>query len=125
MTEPSTPLTGIKCVACRGDEPTLTDQELAALTPRIPDWEVVEIDGVKRLRRAFRFKDFASALRFTDQVGAIAEEEGHHPALLTEWGRTTVSWWTHKIRGLHRNDAIMAAKTDRLFAGEAAPLDLG
>lgn len=125
MTEPSTPLTGMKCVACRGDEPTLTDQELAALTPQIPDWEVVEIDGVKRLRRAFRFKDFAESLRFTDRVGALAEEEGHHPALLSEWGRTTVSWWTHKIRGLHRNDAIMAAKTDRLFAGEAGPLDLG
>ncbi|CAN5817156.1 4a-hydroxytetrahydrobiopterin dehydratase [soil metagenome] len=124
MTEPNAPLTGMKCVACRGDEPTLTDQELAAMTPQIPDWEVVQIDGVNRFRRVFRFDDFASALRFTDQVGALAEEEGHHPALLTEWGRTTVSWWTHKIRGLHRNDAIMAAKTDRLFQGEAAPLEL-
>jgi 4a-hydroxytetrahydrobiopterin dehydratase len=67
-----------------------------------------------RLERAFKFKDFAEALAFTIKVGEIAEAEGHHPALLTEWGRVTVTWWTHKIRGLHRNDFIMAAKTDHL-----------
>ena len=86
------------------------------LKPQIPDWQLVEVDGVKRLMREFRFVDFAQALAFTDAVGEIAEEEGHHPALLTEWGRVTVSWWTHKIRGLHRNDFIMAAKTDALDA---------
>ena len=85
-------------------------------TPQVPEWDLVEIDGVKRLRRVFTFDDFPQALAFTNAVGRIAEEEGHHPALLTEWGRTTVSWWTHKIRGLHRNDFIMAAKTDELRA---------
>ena len=103
-----------KCVACRSDAPTVTDAEAAELHSYVPDWELVEVDGVKRLRRVFRFPDFAQALSFTDAVGAAAEEEGHHPALLTEWGRTTVEWWTHKIRGLHRNDFVMAAKTDRL-----------
>jgi len=105
-----------KCVACRRDAPTVTDAEITELHPQIPDWELVEVDGVNRLRRVFTFDDFAQALRFTDEVGAVAEEEGHHPALLTEWGRTTVSWWTHKIKGLHRNDFIMAAKTDELYA---------
>jgi len=118
MSEPieidETSLTGMGCVACRRGEPTLTDEEIAAYSDQVPDWDVVEVDGVKRLRRAFDFPDFATALRFTDRVGAAAEEEGHHPALLTEWGRTTVSWWTHKIGGLHRNDLIMAAKTDDL-----------
>ncbi len=109
------PLVGMRCVACRRDEPTVSDAELADQRPQIPDWEVVEIDGVKRLRRVFTFPDFAGALAFTDRVGALAESEGHHPALLTEWGRVTVSWWTHKIGGLHRNDLIMAAKTDELF----------
>jgi 4a-hydroxytetrahydrobiopterin dehydratase len=109
-------LTGMKCVACRRGEPTLTDDEIAAWRDQVAHWEIVEVDGVKRLRRVFRFGDFASALRFTDAVGAVAEQEGHHPALLTEWGRTTVSWWTHKIGGLHRNDLIMAAKTDALYA---------
>jgi 4a-hydroxytetrahydrobiopterin dehydratase len=109
-----TSLTGEKCVACRRDAPTVTDAEIAELQPQIPDWELVEVDGVNRLRRVFAFDDFAQALEFTNAVGAIAEEEGHHPALLTEWGRVTVSWWTHKIRGLHRNDFVMAAKTDEL-----------
>ncbi len=113
---PPPPLARQRCVACRRDAPRVTPEEVAALSPQIPDWELVEVDGVPRLVRAFRFPDFAAALAFTDLVGALAEAEGHHPALLTEWGRTTVSWWTHKIRGLHRNDFVMAAKTDELAA---------
>lgn len=108
------PLTQTRCVACRRDAPTVTPEEIAELHPQVPDWDVVEVDGVPRLQRAFTFDDFAQAIAFTDAVGAIAEEEGHHPALLTEWGRVTVSWWTHKIKGLHRNDFVMAAKTDEL-----------
>ena len=107
-------LTAERCVACRRDAPTVSEAEIAELRPQIPEWELVELDGVKRLRRVFSFDDFAQALDFTRTVGALAEEERHHPALLTEWGRTTVSWWTHKIKGLHRNDFIMAAKTDAL-----------
>jgi 4a-hydroxytetrahydrobiopterin dehydratase len=76
---------------------------------------VYEKDGIKRLERTFKFKNFVQALEFTNQVGGLAEEEGHHPALLTEWGRVTVTWWTHKIKGLHRNDFIMAAKTDKQY----------
>ena len=112
-------LAGMKCVACRRDAPTVTDEEIAELRPQISDWDLVEVDGIKRLSRAFAFDDFAQALEFTQRVGEIAEDEGHHPALLTEWGRTTVNWWTHKIRGLHRNDFIMAAKTDRLYDRES------
>jgi 4a-hydroxytetrahydrobiopterin dehydratase len=107
-------LTEQKCVACRRDAPTATDEEIAELHPQIPDWDLVELDGIKRLQRVFPADDFAEALAFTSQVGELAEEEGHHPALLTEWGQTTVTWWTHKIKGLHRNDFIMAAKTDEL-----------
>jgi 4a-hydroxytetrahydrobiopterin dehydratase len=104
-----------KCVACRRDAPTVTEAEIAELHPQVADWELVELDGIKRLTRVFAFDDFAQALAFTDRAGALAEAEGHHPALLTEWGRTTVTWWTHKIRGLHRNDFVMAAKTDELI----------
>jgi 4a-hydroxytetrahydrobiopterin dehydratase len=103
-----------RCVACRRDAPRVTDEEIAALKPLIPEWELVERDGIQRLERVFPFPDFSAALVFTRRVGELAEAEGHHPALLTEWGRVTVTWWTHKIRGLHRNDFIMAAKTDRL-----------
>ncbi|MDR5682656.1 MAG: 4a-hydroxytetrahydrobiopterin dehydratase [Armatimonadota bacterium] len=105
----------MKCSACRGGEPTLTDDEIAQLHPQVPDWQVVERDGIRRLERVFRFKDFAEAMAFTHRVAEIAEAEGHHPAILTEWGRVTVTWWTHKIRGLHRNDFIMAAKTDEVY----------
>ncbi len=84
------------------------------LTPQVPDWKIVERDNIRRLERAFRFKNFAEALSFTNRVGALAEAEGHHPAILTEWGQVTVTLWTHKIRGLHRNDFLLAAKIDLL-----------
>jgi 4a-hydroxytetrahydrobiopterin dehydratase len=107
-------LSEMKCTACRRGEPTLTEEEIAELRPRVPDWLLVEREGIKRLERVFEFRNFAEALAFTNGVGEQAEEEGHHPALLTEWGRVTVTWWTHKIGGLHRNDFVMAARTDDL-----------
>jgi 4a-hydroxytetrahydrobiopterin dehydratase len=79
-------LTQMKCTACRGGEPTLTDAEVEELRPQVPDWRIVERDGVKRLERAFTIDDFAQALAFTNRVGEQAEEEGHHPARQTEWG---------------------------------------
>jgi 4a-hydroxytetrahydrobiopterin dehydratase len=103
------------CEACRRDAPRLTEEEIAELGPVIPEWTLVEVDSIKRLTRTFSFDNFADALDFTNRVGAIAESEAHHPAILTEWGRVNVSWWTHKIRGLHKNDFIMAAKTDALL----------
>ena len=105
-----------RCVACRRDAPRVTPEEIAALQPQIPEWTIAEHDRVPRLQRTFRFPNFASALAFTVRVGEMAEAEGHHPRLVTEWGAVEVAWWTHKIRGLHRNDFIAAAKTDRLAA---------
>ncbi len=111
-----TTLVSMKCEACRKGAPTVTDAEIAEYHPQVSDWQLVEREGINRLERVFTFPNFADALSFTNRVGAIAEEEGHHPALLTEWGKVTVTWWTHKIEGLHRNDFIMAAKTDELSA---------
>ena len=107
-----------KCSACRRDAPRVAAQEIAELKPQVPDWTLAERDGIPRLERVFSFPNFADALKFTNRVGALAEDEGHHPAILTEWGRVTVALWTHAIRGLHRNDFIMAAKIDSL-ASEA------
>jgi len=103
-----------RCEACRAGAPLVTPEEIRGYHPSIPDWEVIEVDGVQRLTRVFSFRNFAEALDFTNKVGKIAEEEGHHPALLTEYGSVTVNWWSHKIRGLHVNDFIMAARTDKL-----------
>ena len=108
-------LTQQKCVACRGTEPTLTDAQIAELQPQVPEWQVKEVGGMKRLERVFKFKNFAHALEFTNKIGAVAEEENHHPLLTTEWGRVTVQFWTHAIGGLHKNDFIMAAKTDQIY----------
>lgn len=110
----------MKCEVCRVGAPTVTDAEAAAFLTEVPDWQIVERESIKRLERSLKFRNFEEALVFTNRVGAIAEEEGHHPTLITEWGKVTVVWYTHKIRGLHQNDFIMAAKTDRLYeAGQA------
>jgi 4a-hydroxytetrahydrobiopterin dehydratase len=103
-----------KCIPCRGGEP-LADAEIRAFQPQVPVWNLVEREGIKRLERVFKFSDFSQALAFTNQVGRLAEEEDHHPAILTEWGKVTVTWWTHAVKGLHQNDFIMAAKTDALM----------
>ena len=108
-----------RCVACRPDAPRVTAAEVQALSREIPDWRLLEREGIARLERVFSFANFVDALAFTNRVGALAEEAGHHPALTTEWGRVTVAWWTHTIRGLHRNDFIMAAKTDALYPGQS------
>ena len=110
-----TELHKMKCVACRAGEPTVSHGEMYKMHPQIPEWMVKEVDGMQRLEREFKFKNFAQALEFTNKVGAIAEEEDHHPLIVTEWGKVTVQWWTHKIGGLHKNDFIMAAKTDKLY----------
>ena len=108
-------LNQMKCVACRAGEPTVTEDEIKTLHPQIPEWQVKEVDGIKRLERVFKFKNFTEALEFTNRVGAIAEEEDHHPLIIAEWGRVTIQWWTHVVKGLHKNDFIMAAKTDEIY----------
>ena len=100
------------CEACKADAPKVSDDELAELMKQIPDWQPVSEGGILKLRREYPFKNFIQALAFTNKVGELAESEGHHPDLLTEWGKTTVTWWSHKIKGLHKNDFIMAARTD-------------
>ena len=105
-----------RCVACRPGAPPVGDADAATLLREIPGWRVVVRDGVRQLERRYSFPDFVRALAFTNAVGAIAEDAAHHPEITTEWGRVTLRWWTHTISGLHRNDFVMAAKSDRLFA---------
>lgn len=108
------------CVPCRGGTPPLTDDEIRPLAAEVPEWAVRDVDGIKRLERAFIFPDFNQAMAFAARVGELAEAEQHHPDLHIAWGKVRVEIWTHKIRGLHRNDFILAAKTDRLFAPHPA-----
>ncbi len=109
-----TQLSEQQCEACSWDAPHVTDDELETLRRDIPEWEMVERDGIKQLERVFKFRNFKQALAFTNRVGEIAEDAGHHPALLTEWGKVTVTWWSHEMKGLHKNDFILAARTDKV-----------
>jgi 4a-hydroxytetrahydrobiopterin dehydratase len=104
------------CEACSADAPLISEDELRRLMPAIADWQVVVVDDVMQLTREFSFKNFAQAMAFSNRVGDLAEAENHHPAILTEWGKVTITWWSHKIRGLHKNDLILAARTDQVYA---------
>ncbi len=102
------------CEACRADAPQLSDEDLKTLMPKIPDWTPIVVDGILQIQRQYTFKNFRLAMAFSNQVGDLAEEAGHHPAILTEWGKVTLTWWSHSIKGLHKNDLIMAARCDGL-----------
>ena len=104
-----------KCVACKADAPKVTDDELIELLKEIPEWKPITEESMLRLQRVFEFQDYSSAVQFTNKVADLAEQEDHHPAILLEWGKVEVTWWTHKILGLHKNDFIAAAKTDLVF----------
>jgi 4a-hydroxytetrahydrobiopterin dehydratase len=104
-----------RCEACRADAPRVTEQELAELIKQIPGWAPIIRDEIMMLERTYSFNNYAQAVTFTNQVAEMADLEDHHPALLLEWGKVTVTWWSHKIRGLHKNDFICAAKTDELY----------
>ena len=104
-----------KCEPCRKDLPQITEEEALQYLGELPNWEQIDLEGIDRLRRIYTFPNFVEAVSFTNKVAQISEQEGHHPAILTEWGKVTVTWWTHAIKGLHANDFIMAAKTDELI----------
>jgi 4a-hydroxytetrahydrobiopterin dehydratase len=103
------------CSVVTASTPRLGDREISEFKPQLPEWRVFDKDGELRLERGFSFKDFNQAVAFTNRVAEIANKEDHHPTILTEWGKVTITWWTHKIRGLSLNDFIMAAKTDQLY----------
>ena len=111
----TTELSQSKCEACNIDAPTLSNDEISALQVQIPSWEVISDEGINKLICSFAFINYEDSLAFTNKVAQLAEAEDHHPEIILEWGKVTVSWWSHKIKGLHKNDFICASKTDNLF----------
>jgi 4a-hydroxytetrahydrobiopterin dehydratase len=105
-----------KCEVCTRESLRVTQEEMGELKTQIPQWMLIDPEGASRLQRTYNFPDFKSALTFTSELGAIAQVQKHHPVLLTEYGKVTVTWWSHVISGLHKNDFIMAAKTDQIAA---------
>jgi 4a-hydroxytetrahydrobiopterin dehydratase len=103
-----------RCEACHKDSPRVPESDEQVLLASIPAWTLIDVDGVRRLERVITVKGWRRAMALTNDIAALADESGHHPAILTEWGKVTVQWWTHAIGGLHRNDFVMAAKVDTL-----------
>ena len=95
----------------------LSDGAVDKKVRELPGWDVVEVDGEKRLERVFTFSDFIAAMAFSVKVGTVAEKADHHPAVLTEWGKVTVSWWSHSLGGLSEKDFEMAGRTSGLYEG--------
>jgi 4a-hydroxytetrahydrobiopterin dehydratase len=107
------------CVRPNKNDPGPGPEEIAALgqqVPGWPNWKIVDHDGTPHLQRVYEFGDFGSAMSFAAKVGASADEQDHHPRITVEWGSLLVEWWTHATGGLHRNDFIMAARSDRAFS---------
>lgn len=109
-----TQLAGESCTACKVDSIGVDVAEQRVLLQQLPGWSLISNQGVAQIEKVYLFKDFNQALDFANAVGELADGSNHHPAILVEWGRTTITWWTHSIHGLHRNDFVMAAKTDYL-----------
>jgi 4a-hydroxytetrahydrobiopterin dehydratase len=101
-----------KCVPCRGGVPPLKGKDVKDLHRIVPQWSAIE---QHHLTREYKFPDFAQALEFVNRVGALAEEQGHHPDILLAWGKVEITLWTHKVDGLTESDFIMAAKIDRIL----------
>jgi 4a-hydroxytetrahydrobiopterin dehydratase len=111
----SNPLAEESCEPCNTGCRPLSKKEALSLIPSVPGWTMAEREGVARLEREFSFHDFTGPLAFANRIGEMANREDHHPSLLLEWGSIKASWWTHRVKGLHRNDFICAAKTSALF----------
>ena len=101
------------CEACRIDAPRVSDDEVSLLIKEIEGWDVID-DGVKKLKKEFSFSNYSDSVDFSNKVADMAEQEDHHPQIILEWGKVTVIWWSHKIKGLHKNDFICAAKTNKI-----------
>ena len=106
-------LASTTCEACRIDAPRVSDDETSILINEIEGWDVID-DGVKKLKKEFSFSNYSDSVDFSNKVADMADKEDHHPQIILEWGKVTVIWWSHKIKGLHKNDFICAAKTNKI-----------
>ena len=110
------PLSAERCSVCNPGAPVVSGDEQRLLMEQVPEWDVIDVNYVRKLRRVFRLRNWDGSMAFANEISRIADAEDHHPSLLIEFGKVTVTWFTLVVRDLHRNDFIMAAKTDRLYA---------
>ena len=101
-----------KCEACTIDAPLVSDSEAKVLLLELDGWVIESDSGINQLIKTYKFSNYAESLDFSNKVADLAESEDHHPKIILEYGNVEVSWWSHKIKGLHKNDFICAAKTN-------------
>ena len=104
-----------KCVACDRGAPKADDELINNFLKTSDEWDLVVENDIPKLARIYKFNNFKSAMEFSNLIGDMAEDEGHHPLIITEWGKVTIKWWTHKIKNLHLNDLIAASKTENIY----------
>ena len=97
------------------DNTAVSSDDQKGFLRQLPEWTIVDDKNIKQLQRIFSFRNFADAVIFTNHVAELAEQVDHHPAIITDWGKVTVKWWTHRIKGLHLNDFVMASRTDHAY----------
>ena len=107
-------LSSQSCEACQIDAPKVTQDQIQVLLSEINGWVLIE-EPINKIQKIFSFKSYKDSVDFSNKVASLADDEDHHPQIVLEWGKVTVIWWSHKIEGLHKNDFICAAKTDKLL----------
>lgn len=105
----------VECDACQFDADKLDSSQIQQKLKQLPDWEWIQPDQIDQLSRTFSTRDFVSAMALAQKIETLAESVNHHPQLIIEYGRLTVRWWSHKIKGLHAMDFDMAQKTEKLL----------
>ena len=105
----------LRCESCTSSAVALDAEQRRLLLTELEGWQMLERDGIPQLEKVYTFKNYKLAWAFANKVSELAEEEFHHPSLLLEWGKVTVTWWSHSIKGLHQNDFICAAKSDQFL----------
>ena len=108
-------LSNLSCESCSSGAKTLLKSEIKYLLPEITDWKLITEANIQKLKCIFITKNYTKSIAFVNAIAKLVEEADHHPLLIVEYSRVSVFWWSHKIKGLHKNDFIMAAKTTKLF----------
>jgi len=104
-----------KCEACRADAPKITASEIEQYLPTLPQWKIIQEDSIDKLTRCYALTKYSESLSLVNAIAELSELEGHHSVMIVEFRQVTVTWWSHKMRGLHVNDFIMAAKCDHAY----------
>ena len=110
----------LSCEACDSNSSPLSPVEIESLMVSFTEWQLVEVDGIQQIQATFKTQNFENSVAFTNLLAQVSDHENHHPRIILEYSSVTVEWWSHSIKGLHKNDFIMAAKTEDIYQTKIA-----